>query len=231
MLPAHSALLRCPHCGALKEVLQLMSGNTIGATLWSDGKEIAPMLPRVSRIQRCPTCGKYFFYSLDVTAGTSNRYGSQSGELPLEYLKEAFAQIQSIGHYEYSFRMAILWAFNDRYGNMEQSDIPIEEWEYHMNNVQDLLQMGIDNLFRAELYREIGDFDKAIQILETLEVTNDKKDLHNQMIQQAYRQAQQHNRKIFVLYGNGKRKALTLDNYKEEPYTPSKDDDTCNLPF
>jgi hypothetical protein len=208
-----------------------MSGNTIGATLWSDGKKNAPMLPRVSRIQRCPTCGKYFFCSLDVTAGTSNRYGSQSGELPLEYLKEAFAQIQSIGHYEYSFRMAILWAFNDRYGNMEQSDIPIEEWEYHMNNVQDLLQMGIDNLFRAELYREIGDFDKAIQILETLEVTNDKTDLHNQMIQQAYRQAQQHNRKIFVLYGNGKRKALTLDNYKEEPYTPSKDDDTCNLPF
>ena len=231
MLPAHSALLRCPHCGALKEVLQLMSGNTIGATLWSDGKEIAPMLPRVSRIQRCPTCSKYFFYSLDVTSGTSNRYGSQSGELPLEYLKEAFAQIQSIGHYEYSFRMAILWAFNDRYGNMEQSDIPIEEWEYHMNNVQDLLQMGIDNLFRAELYREIGDFEKAIQILETLEVTNDKKDLHNQMIQQAYRQAQQHNRKVFVLYGNAKRKALTLDNYKEEPYTPSKDDDTCNLPF
>lgn len=231
MLPAHSALLRCPHCGALKEVLQLMSGNTIGATLWSDGKEIAPMLPRVSRIQRCPTCGKYFFFSLDVKAGTSNRYGFQSGELPLEYLKEAFAQIQSIGHYEYSFRMEILWAFNDRYGNMEQSDIPIEEWVYHVNNVQDLLQMGIDNLFRAELYREIGDFDKAIQILETLEVTNDKTDLHNQMIQQAYRQAQQHNRKVFVLYGNAKRKALTLDNYKEEPYTPSKDDDTCNLPF
>ena len=51
------------------------------------------------------------------------------------------------------------------------------------------------------------------------------------MIQQAYRQAQQHNRKVFVLYGNAKRKALTLDNYKEEPYTPSKDDDTCNLPF
>ena len=100
-----------------------------------------------------------------------------------------------------------------------------------MDNVQHLLQMGIDNLFRAELYREIGDFEKAIQLLETLEVSNDKTDLHNQMIQQSYRQAQQHNRKVFVLYGDAKRNALTLDNYKETPYTPSQDDDTCNLPF
>ena len=231
MLPAYSALLRCPHCGALKEVLQLMSGNTIGATLWSDTKHIAPMLPRVSHIQRCPTCGKYFFRTQDVMAGRSDRYGGGTGDLPLEYLKQALAQLQPTGDDESALRFYILWAFNDRYGNMEQSDIPIEEWEYHMNNVQHLLQMDIDNLFRAELYREIGDFEKAIQILETLEVTNDKKDLYNQMIQQTYRQAQQHNRKIFVLYGNGKRKALTLDNYKEEPYTPSKDDDTCNLPF
>lgn len=229
MLPAHSALLRCPHCGALKEVLQLMSGNTFGATLWSDGKEIAPMLPRVSRIQRCPTCGKYFFYSLDVTAGTSNRYGSQSGELPLEYLKEAFAQIQSIGHYEYSFRMAILWAFNDRYGDMEQLDIPIEEWAYHVDNVHHLVQMDIDALLRAELFREIGDFDKAIQILQSHEVADNLKDLQRQLLQQA----QQHNRKVFALYGDIQRSVLTLDKYKEKPYTPSQDDDddSRDLPF
>ena len=228
MLPAHSALLRCPHCGALKEVLQLMSGNTIGATLWSDGKEIAPMLPRVSRIQRCPTCSKYFFYSLDVTSGTSNRYGSQSGELPLEYLKQALTQLQPTGNDEHILRINILWAFNDRYGDMEQSDIPIEEWEYHVDNVHHLVQMDIDALLRAELFREIGDFEQAIQILQSHEVADNLKDLQRQLLQQA----QQHNRKIFVLYGNGKRKALTLDNYKEEPYTPSKDDeDLCDLLF
>ena len=232
MLPAHSALLRCPHCSALKEVLQLMSGNTIGATLWSDAKQIAPMLPRVSYIQRCPTCGKYFFRTQDVMAGTSNNYGGGTGDLPLEYLKQALTQLQPTGNDEHILRINILWAFNDRYGNMEQSDIPIEEWAYHIDNVQHLIEMGIDDLFRAELYREIGDFEKAIQIFETLEVTNDKKDLHNQMIQQAYRQAQQHNRKVFVLYGNAKRNARTLDNYKEEPYTPSKDDEElCDLLF
>ena len=227
MLPDHSALLRCPHCSALKEVLQLMSGNTIGATLWSDAKQIAPMLPRVSYIQRCPTCGKYFFRTKDVMAGTSNNYGGGTGDLPLEYLKQALTQLQPTGNDEHILRINILWAFNDRYGNMEQSDIPIEEWEYHVDNVHHLVQMDIDALLRAELYREIGDFEQAIQILQSHEVADNLKDLQRQLLQQS----QQHKRKVFALYGGIQRSALTLDKYKEKPYTPSQDDDTCNLPF
>ena len=227
MLPAHSALLRCPHCGALKEVLQLMSGNTIGATLWSDAKQIAPMLPRVSYIQRCPSCGKYFFYTQEVEAGTSNHYGGGTGKLPLEYLKQALTQLQPTGNDEHILRINILWAFNDRYGDMEQSDIPIEEWEYHVDNVHHLVQMDIDALLRAELYREIGDFEQAIQILQSLEVEDNMKDFHSQLLQQA----QLHNRKVFTLYGDIQRAALTLDNYEETPYTPSQDDDTCSFPF
>ena len=227
MIPAHSALLRCPHCGALKEVLQLMSGNTFGATLWSDAKQIAPMLPRVSYIQRCPNCGKYFFYTQEVKAGNSNNYGGGTGDLPLEYLKEALTQLQPTGNDEHILRINILWAFNDRYGNMEQSDIPAEEWEYHLDNVHHLLQMDINAMVRAELHREIGDFEQAIQILQSLEVEDNIKDFHSQLLQQA----QLHNRKVFTLYGDIQRAALTLDNYEETPYTPSQDDDTCNLPF
>ena len=229
MLPAHSALLRCPHCGAKKEVLQLMSGNTFGATLWSDAKQIAPMLPRVSYIQRCPNCGKYFFYTQEVKAGNSNNYGGGTGDLPLEYLKEALTQLQPTGNDEHILRINILWAFNDRYGDMEQSDIPVEEWEYHLDNVHHLLQMDIDALLRAELYREIGDFEQAIQILQSHEVADNLKDLQRQLLQQA----QQHNRKVFTLYGELERSPLTLNNYKEKPYTPSQDedDDPCDLPF
>lgn len=221
MLPAHASLLRCPHCGAKKEVLQLMSGNTCGSTLWSDTKHIAPMLPRVSYIQRCPSCGKYFFYTQEVEAGTSDRYSFQTGDLPLEYLKQALTQLQPIGDDEYLLRFYILWAFNDRYGDMEQSDIPDEEWEYHMDNIRHLLQMNIDTMLRAELYREIGDFEQAIQILQSLELEDNMKEFHSQLLQQA----QQHNRKVFALYGDGKRKVLTLTKYKEEPYTPSQNND------
>ena len=228
MLPAHASLLRCPHCGAKKEVLQLMSGNTCASTLWSDAKHITPMLPQVSYIQRCPNCGKYFFYTQEVKSGTSDRYGFQTGDLPLEYLKEALTQLQPTGDDEYTLRFYILWAFNDRYGNIEQSDIPIDEWEYHMDNIRHLLQMNIDTMASAELYREIGDFEQTIQILQSLEVKDNMKDFHSQLLQQA----QQHNRKVFALYGDIQRSALTLDNYKETPYTPSRNnDDTCNIIF
>ena len=48
MNPANSLVVKCPHCGGKKELLQLISGNTLGAEQWSDAKQIAPMLPRVS---------------------------------------------------------------------------------------------------------------------------------------------------------------------------------------
>lgn len=221
MLPAHASLLRCPHCSARKEVLQLMSGNTIGATLWSDTKHIAPMLPSVSYIQRCPECGKYFFYTQEVKAGTSHSYGFQTGELPLEYLKEALAELQPTGSDEQTLRINILWAFNDRYGDKEQSAIPAAEWEYHMDNVQHLLQMNLDTLFRAELHREIGDFEQAIQLFEAIEVEEELKDIHGELL----KQAQLHNRKVFALYGREQRHALMLDDYKEESYTPPTEEE------
>lgn len=215
-----SSLLRCPHCGTLKEVLRLSSGNTIGATLWSDSKHRAPMLPGVSYIQRCPSCGKYFFRTEDVEAGRSNRYGGGTGNLPLEYLKQALEQLQPTDDDEYTLRIYILWAFNDHYGEMEQSEIPAEEWEYHVDNVHHLVQMDIEDLLKAELYREIGEFELAIQFLKSLEVTEETKELYRKILEQA----KQHNRKVFVLYGKAPRSALTLDDYLEEPYTPSQDD-------
>ena len=48
----------CPHCGGEKEIMSLMSGNYIGAELWSDGKLIAPMLQKPSPVQKCPHCRK-----------------------------------------------------------------------------------------------------------------------------------------------------------------------------
>ena len=229
MLPANATLLRCPHCGAKKEVIQLMSGNTIGATLWSDTKHIAPMLPQVFPIQRCPNCGKYFFYTIHVIAGTSHRYSSQSGELPLEYLKEALAQLQSTDDRERSLRFLILWAFNDRYGQLEQSEIPTEEWDYHIDNVQHLLAMDICPLMNAELYREIGQFEECIKILMSDQIDDELQGFRDQILAAA----KKHNRKVIALYGEAQRQAITLDNYHETTYTPPQidEDDKPDLPF
>ena len=54
--------LTCPHCGKVKYILSIASGNTFGATLWSDTKHDYPMLKSPSMVQRCPHCGGYYFY-------------------------------------------------------------------------------------------------------------------------------------------------------------------------
>ena len=54
--------LTCPHCGEHKYILSIASGNTFGATFWSDTMKDYPMMRSPSMVQRCPHCGGYFFY-------------------------------------------------------------------------------------------------------------------------------------------------------------------------
>lgn len=63
MLPGNPQILTCPFCGSEKKIMSLMSGNTFGAKYWSDNQRIAPMLPDISFVQKCPNCGKYMLLS------------------------------------------------------------------------------------------------------------------------------------------------------------------------
>lgn len=52
--------LTCPRCGRLKHIRTILSGNTIGARCWSDGRWYYPMLEQPSPYQKCPKCGHYY---------------------------------------------------------------------------------------------------------------------------------------------------------------------------
>ena len=54
MIPGNAEIVKCPYCGTEKMLMTLISGNTCGAEYWSDNKRIAPMLPSVSPVQKCP---------------------------------------------------------------------------------------------------------------------------------------------------------------------------------
>ena len=73
MLSAKCELLKCPYCGKEKEVLSIASGNTFDAKRWSDTKEFYPNLPSPSFIQKCPSCGKYYFKA-DVESRQGDNY-------------------------------------------------------------------------------------------------------------------------------------------------------------
>jgi hypothetical protein len=61
MQPGPDKILECPHCSAPSILPTLLSGNTIGATFWSDGKMVAPMLPDTPEITKCYQCGSFFW--------------------------------------------------------------------------------------------------------------------------------------------------------------------------
>lgn len=61
MLPAPDTIHECPHCNAKALKANLLSGNTFGSQLWSDGYMHAPMLPEMVRVTRCPDCRRIYW--------------------------------------------------------------------------------------------------------------------------------------------------------------------------
>ena len=60
MLPGPNIVIACPKCGALAQYGTLLSGNTFGARVWSDGKPDAPMMPRPPQFVHCHGCGRVY---------------------------------------------------------------------------------------------------------------------------------------------------------------------------
>jgi len=56
MLPGPTLVKKCGECAGLFKQRTLTSGNTCGATYWTDGRMAAPMLPRTPALVRCPHC-------------------------------------------------------------------------------------------------------------------------------------------------------------------------------
>jgi hypothetical protein len=61
MLPCPNLIYECPYCGNRLKRKSLASGNTLGAKLYSDGKQIAPMLPDFPNLTKCKKCDNIFY--------------------------------------------------------------------------------------------------------------------------------------------------------------------------
>lgn len=61
MIPGPTIIISCPFCGQYAKKRTLISGNTFGSQLWSDGKKISPMLPEFPNLAICKTCDQFFW--------------------------------------------------------------------------------------------------------------------------------------------------------------------------
>lgn len=179
MRPGNSQILTCPFCGMTKEILSLISGNTFGAELWSDNKKIAPMLPEISYIQKCPKCGKYYIIERQETIYAKNGYSLEQGLLTYPEVKEAFIQLSEEGFIskqeESKVRIMLHHAYNDYYfRNKEDKEIKDNDRSsFHDNALWLINNIITDNVLKAEFYREIGELETAYTIIKSTEVKDD----------------------------------------------------------
>lgn len=178
MIPGNSLIVKCPHCGGKKELLQLVSGNTCGAEQWSDAKQIAPMLPRVSPIQKCPECGHYYLMSRlspsDQCEGDSCSF--ETGWLSFDEAIEANKDIESPSNEELSTLAIItIWAFNDivRHGKTPTDEQRTTFVEYVSKVLENHEMFANNKILLGELYREIGKFDECITVLSNFKSDNE----------------------------------------------------------
>lgn len=179
MNPGNSRILVCPFCGKEKEIMSLISGNTFGEEIWSDNKRIAPMLPEISYVQKCPHCGKYYITERQEVKYAKDSYTFDNGLLTYPEMKEAFIQLSEEGFVnqkeETIVRMMLHHAYNDYYYRSDDNkEVSAEDKKlFRENGIWLIGNLITDSVLKAEFYREIGDFEIAHDILESVEVENE----------------------------------------------------------
>ena len=159
--------------------MSLVSGNTFGAELWSDNKFIAPSLPQISLIQKCPHCGKYFSKERQEARYAKKGWSSEQGFLTFPEMKEAFQQFTTDGFLnereESEIRLMLFHSYNDFYHRSEEHhDIARDDYELFISQGKWLIEHFVtDNILKAEYYREIGDFETAQALLSSVSADDD----------------------------------------------------------
>lgn len=176
MIPGNAEIVKCPYCGTEQELMTLVSGNTCGAEYWSDNKRIAPMLPSVSPVQKCPHCGKYYFEHKH-RHGESRNTSLERGELTFPEWKEAYSQFLSEGMSEAEKLDMCFWlihSYNDYYYREHKSLEPSEEdytffIKIALSFIETFDWTPVEHpLLKAELYREAGKMQECADVLKSI---------------------------------------------------------------
>ena len=189
MLPGPIYVYKCPNCGNLLKKESLMSGNVIGAKIFSDGKRIAPMLPEFPDLTKCKKCDTIFWlsklkeigsYDLDDKMSSNWEHEDYADFLDIEdYFKALNDNLAENMQEELFIRKRIWRAYNDRIRNGKNLFIDENDemkWRENCNKLLSLFDQSDLNqkIMTAELHRNLGDFDNCINLINSI----DKDDLN-----------------------------------------------------
>ncbi|MFM1916397.1 MAG: hypothetical protein RLZZ531_2066 [Bacteroidota bacterium] len=196
MIPGPTYVYACPDCQLRVSKPSLASGNTFGATHYSDMRVDAPMMPSYPRITKCVRCDCSFwldettkvegaimpqitsFFDDDFTPNETKNpvFGDQleldpAKELDRESIKDAlFMNVQRDDDDELHLRYRLMWAYHKQ---LEEGTIlreAINEDLDYLENIDAILHLIEEDenglLFRAELNRYAGRFERSLELLE-----------------------------------------------------------------
>ena len=188
MKPGLDIIIACPQCKMLHRQGTLMSGNTIGAKFWTDGKMEAPMLPEIPIITKCGKCNSIFWIKDAEKIGEISPFAEamEDAEVPPEWrnsqriskldktsLIEALnTEIAKSSKDEKYLRVRLWWGINDEIRKGLQN-IPEKDKPVFKENLEKLISLLGDEdpqerVMKAEAYREMGVFDQVSPLLQEL---------------------------------------------------------------
>jgi len=178
-------IIECPNCNGLLSHITFLSWNSLGARQWTDSKLDGPMFVPLDSIGRCPHCRHYLWLEDATIVG---EYMWNDKNVPLEWkqcpkivwLKNSDGYSGAVqqkvfgtsGKREEYLRMHLWWEINDliRHENEEDMETFQERLEEFADNLHALIPL-LDmtdrrgQLLHAEIFRELGDFEKCLALL------------------------------------------------------------------
>lgn len=177
MIPGEDEFYECPICGNILSRGSLMSGNTFGAKLYSDGKQIARMLPEFPSITKCPKCTSIFWLKDEIKSRKTGDADRASFLTIPEYLSVLEHKNYDSSAEENFIRTRIWWLFNDRVRSGRNLFISEAEKTIWKDNIDCLISMQDyedinKRIMLAELNRNLGNFQECKDILTSISDPN-----------------------------------------------------------
>lgn len=177
MLPGPTIIRECPHCGIQMKQKTIISGNTFGATLWSDGKQVAPMLPRPPYYICCKMCRNIIMLQdvrkvAEIEWNERDEKYSKAAFIEFPTFMENIRATEVISDKKLA-RTMTMYSYNDFSRDHKEDAITPEIQKLHEHNIyelESLLDKSIpeDLIIKAEINRYLGRFDRTAEILESI---------------------------------------------------------------
>lgn len=195
MTTLRTQILACPHCQERMYTIGVMSYTIMNSEVYSDGKVVSnPPIPAEKNILICNTCNKAFWKDDalldDDNSENINELSEANTPSDLFPYFEPDYELKHINYYsdllesgfantkirEVYLRNKLWWLLNDTIRYKNKSKIK-DSKNIFDNNLKRLIEIfepknEEEELLLIEMYRELGEFDKASYLLKSLKGIN-----------------------------------------------------------